>query len=383
MRRFAPAAAAAALAAAALAAACAGCYSPQIKDGDFQCVPPENLCPSGFNCVNGHCFRASSNLDLSSGTFAGTGMAGELMLDDSATGVMTFNPDTGEVRFTPAGGSVMVMVAAGATGFDKLTQPSGGPSVGLWNFSSVNIPAGVSLTPAGTGNSLFGLAATDTMAVRGSIDWRGFGGVGGLARMPGGARSSGVSSGGGGATDDASGSGGGGAGYATDGKPGAGSAPGVGGASYGSANLTPVQAGSGGGGGAGLTGALPGGGGLGGGGVVILGRDVTLGGSIDVSGNAGKAADASSTTAAGGGGGGSGGSLLIAADTLTFEGGATLAARGGMHGAGAAGGADGGDGSDGRIAVDYGKLMFTGSASAIVAMPDATKTPAPLTTFPR
>lgn len=363
--------------------AVAGCYSPQINDGDFQCVAPQNLCPSGFACVAGHCYRSSTQLDLSAGTFAGTGLGGALTLDDTATGSLTFNPDTGEVRFTPSGGTAMVMVMAGQPGFDRLTQPSGGPTIGLWSFTTVSIPAGVTVTPAGTGNALFGLAATDTMTVRGTIDWRGFGGVGGLPRMAGGSRSSGVSSGGGGASDDPSGSGGGGAGYASDGMAGGGTSPGSGGAHYGSADLTPVHAGSGGGGGAGPSGALPGGGGLGGGGVVLVGHTITIGGTIDISGNPGKSADASSTAAAGGGGGGSGGSLLISADTLTLEASHSLRARGGTHGNGAAGGGRGGDGADGRIAVDYGKLMFTGAATTIVAMPDATKSPAPLTTFPR
>ncbi len=280
------------------ALALAGCYSPKINDGDFQCAPPANLCPSGFSCIGGHCFRAGTSPDLAAGTFVGTGAAGALALDDTANGSLTFNPDTGEVRFTPSGGSVMVLFAAGQAGFDRLTQPSGGPPIGLWNFATVNIPAGVTVTPAGTGNTLFGIAATQTMIIRGMIDWRGFGGFGGLARGAGGNRSSGAMSGGGGAMDDASGSGGGGAGYANDGSPGSGTSPGAGGMKYGSADLTPVHAGSGGGGGAGQTGALPGSGGLGGGGVVLLGHAVTLGGVIDVSGNVGKASDPSSTAAA-------------------------------------------------------------------------------------
>jgi hypothetical protein len=304
------------------------------------------------------------------------------MLDDTAAGVLSFNPDTGEVRFTPSGMAAMTMFAAGQTGFEHLTQPSGGPSVGLWNFTTVNIPASVSVVPAGTGNNLFAIASSTTMVVRGNLDWRGFGGSGGLAHMAGGSRNSGVTSGGGAGGDDVSGSGGGGAGYFSDGNNGGGTSPGMGGAHYGTVDVKPVHAGSGGGGGGGLTGAVPGAGGLGGGAVILLGHNITIGGTINVSGNSGKTADASSTAAAGGGGGGSAGSILVSADVVTLESGHLLLAHGGPHGAGAAGGQPGGDGSDGRIAV-FGTLTFTGGVTSINAAPGATSSSFALTAFPR
>jgi hypothetical protein len=357
----------------------AGCYSPKINDGDFQCT---SLCPAGFQCVAGRCYRQSTVLDLGVGTFAGDGTGGALMLDNSAAGVLSLNADNGEIRFSPSGAASMIMFAAGQSGFRHLTQPSGGPPMGLWNFTTVNIPAGVSVVPAGTGNSLTAIAASTTMLVRASVDWRGFGGSGGAAHMAGGARDSGVRSGGGSGGDDASGSGGGGAGYLNDGATGGGTSPGMPGAHYGDVDLRPVHAGSGGGGGGGLSGAVPGAGGLGGGALILLGHSITIGGTINVSGNPGKSADPSSTATAGGGGGGSAGSILVSADAVTLENGHSLIARGGRHGDGAASGQGGGDGSDGRIAV-FGTLTFTGGATSISAAPGATMSSVPLAEFPR
>ncbi len=352
-----------------------GCYSPKIGTGDFKCAPPANLCPSGFVCLEGACYSAASppTFDLSMGPFAGDGSGGALDLT-SMSGALTFNTDTGEVRFTPdSGGTGTSMVPAGGGGYKKINQPSGGPAVGMWQFTSVTIPATVTVRPFGTSQSIFALAVKDTMTLAGSIDWRGFGGPAGLANAAGSGRASGVMSGGGGATDT-TGSGGGGAGHAAMGGAGMGAAPGSGGMSYGAPDLVPVHVGSGGGGGGS-------GGGLGGGAVVLLATKLIITGSIDVSGNAGKNADSTATTPAGGGGGGSAGSILISGGDVLFDTGHSLIATGGAAGTGAAGGSNGGAGSDGRIWVGAQTLNITGGT--LMAMPTEVRASTPVSTFPR
>ena len=358
-----------------------GCYAPKINNGDFKCPMPEQLCPTGFSCVQGACYRTSmlGSLDLGPGIFAGDGSGGALDLS-GMSGSLGFNTDTGEVRFTPEGGTSTSIVAPGGGGFQKLTQPSGGPTIGLWQFTDVTIPSTVTALPFGTSQSVFGLAATDTITIDGAIDWRGFGGPAGIAGANGSGRASGVTSGGAGATDSA-GSGGGGGGAAVEGLNGMGAAPGMGGARYGTADLTPVHVGSGGGGGSGTTsGAKGGGGGLGGGAIALFANKIVIAANIDVSGNAGRDADASATAPSGGGGGGSGGSILVSGVTVTFDTGHQLTASGGSGGHGVSGSA-GGAGSDGRIWVGARQLNITGGS--LMAMPTETRSDTPITTFPR
>ena len=366
-----------------LMVAAAGCYSPKIAEGDFKCVPPQNLCPSGFVCVSGACYQPSfvPTLDLSTGPFVGDGSGGSLDLS-GMSGALELNTDSGEIRFTPDGGSAMSIVMPGGGGYLKQSQPSGGPSIGLWQFTTVNIPASVSVRPFGASQSVLALAANDTLTMSGSLDWRGFGGPAGGAAVAGDGRASGTTSGGGGASDTA-GSGGGGGGYAAMGMAGMGGTPGSGGMSYGTPDLTPVHVGSGGGGGSNGagSGAKAGGGGLGGGAVALLGNKIIVGGTIDVSGNTGKSADVSSTMPAGGGGGGSAGSILISGQDVLFDSGHMLIAKGGSGGNGAASGSSGGAGSDGRIWIGASMLSITGGT--LMAMPTETRSDTPVAMFPR
>ncbi len=360
-----------------------GCYSPAIGEGDFKCVPPANLCPSGFVCLSGACYRttAAASLDFSTGPFVGDGSGGVLDLS-SMTGLLELNTDTGEARFTPSGGSASSIVMPGGGGYMKVAQPSGGPSVGLWQFTTVTIPSTVTVRPFGASQSVFALAANDTLTMAGSIDWRGFGGPAGGAGASGDGRTSGTTSGGGGASD-AAGSGGGGGGHVATGTPGLGGAHAAGGMSYGTPNLTPVHVGSGGGGGSNGagSGAKAGAGGLGGGSVALFGNTVDIGGTIDVSGNAGKSADPSSTMPAGGGGGGSAGSILVSGVSVSFDAGHALTAGGGVGGSGADGGFAGGGGSDGRIWIGATQLGIP--CASVMAMPTVTCSPTPVSTFPR
>jgi hypothetical protein len=360
-----------------------GCYAPKISEGDFQCVPPANLCPTGYVCVSGACYQSSfvPSLDLSTGPFVGDGSGGLLDLS-TMSGLLELNTDTGEVRFTPNGGSASSIVMPGGGGYIKVAQPSGGPPVGLWQFTTVTIPSAVTVRPFGVSQSVFALAASDTLTIAGSIDWRGFGGPAGGAGASGDGRDSATTSGGGGASDT-TGSGGGGGGYVAAGMPGLGAAPGAGGMSYGRPDLTPVHVGSGGGGGSNGagSGAKAGAGGLGGGAVALFGNDVDISGTIDVSGNGGKSADTSSTMPAGGGGGGSAGSILVSGVSVSFTSGHALTAAGGVGGSGADGGFDGGGGSDGRIWI--GATQLSTGGGTLMAMPTETRSQTPVSTFPR
>ncbi len=164
-------------------------------------------------------------------------------------------------------------------------------------------------------------------------------------------------------------SGGGGAGYSAAGGSTLNSSGGMGGPTYGTANIAGLEAGSGGGGGSGGFSCGSGGGGAGGGLIYIsAGGAITIGatGAISVNGGNG---GSDGTGNCGGGGGGSGGSIVLRTPTMTNNG--SLQANGGTGGASAVNYApywgQGANGSVGRIRLDYnGSLLGTGTLSPVV-----------------
>lgn len=365
----------------ALLMATGGCYRLSIGNGSFRCAAPGNLCPEGYECgPDGTCTlpvsgaRDGGAFDIYSGRLGAKNLTG-------MTGKLECSTRTGAIRLIQ-GGATTEVVAAGASGFTYYAQPSGGPAVAVWSFSSLVLPATLtSIEPTSDSDRILVFVSTGELTVRAPMNWRGFGGFGGLHDEPGQAASSGIDSGGRGGPI-AGGGGGGGGGHASPGKPGGGVLGGAGGARYGSEELVPVHLGSGGGGGGGGSGGA---GGNGGGAVVLIGRSITLSSTIDVSGLDGVLAATPSTS--GGGGGGSGGSILLSGDTVTLETGHGFLAQGGRGGAGAAGAgdggaaatSDGGDGAEGRIVI-AGRISVPGAVST---MPNALQGIAPLATFPR
>jgi len=180
-------------------------------------------------------------------------------------------------------------------------------------------------------------------------------------------RNANYGAGGGGEGDDGSrnvGAGGGGGGYGSAGTSGqaAGSPvsyPGIGGSTYGSANLatTAFLGSGGGGGGADDNNSGPGGNGGNGGGLILLSAlNLNLTGEILADGNNGLSGSVAHRT--GGGGGGAGGSILLRGYALNL-GTARARTMGGIGGLGTdkygttPAGGNGGSGGSGRIQVEY------------------------------
>jgi hypothetical protein len=283
----------------------------------------------------------------------------------------TIDTDTGDI--TPPGGV--------SPAFDGVA----------FNFTTIDIPAGVTVTATGS-QPLILLATTDA-TIAGTIDASGSKGggdlaasacndpVGGAGGLPGAGGHAGGAGGGsapgtgtvdgdpglgpgagGGGVSLGTGynyAGGGGAGHATAGQPGTtygSGTPGAAGAAV--ASLPPLLGGSGGGGGSMSDDAAPlgppfdpgdegGAGGGGGGGAVqiLTGNTLTVTGTIDCSGGDG----GDCTCNGGSGGGGAGGCIELLAAVTPTTGGATLDVTGGIPGdVGGSVSALGGAGSDGR-----------------------------------
>jgi hypothetical protein len=224
---------------------------------------------------------------------------------------------------------------SGSTGGDGALSPAASvqlsiPPDGVFNFTTINIPAGVTVsfaTRAGVRQPPITWLATGNVVVAGRIDVSGRvggaggtgtqlfgnGGVAGPGGFDGGAGSNGL--------DGVSGAAGLGPG---GGLPGSATAfpghaghllagPGVsGGHPYGDARLVPLIGGSGGGGGASQLFGLTGGGGGGGGGALLIASSgtITVTGSIAATGGSGGASSGP------GGGSGSGGAVRLVATTL-------------------------------------------------------------------
>lgn len=289
--------------------------------------------------------------------------------------------------------------SSGSTGADGAFAPTANqalqvPESGVFNFTTVNIPSGVtvSFTPNARNTSVT-ILASGNVTIAGSIiiDGQagstatyvgaaagpgGFrGGTGGFTASPFlGLRGEGR---GGGEGGRASYNGGGGGGYATIGQNGGGASFGAGGPQYGSSTLLPLIGGSGGGGGGGTNdgsvGESRGGAGGGGGGAILIASSgsITLSGAVSARGGTGGA----SGTA--GGGGGSGGGVRLIANTITGSG--SLDVRGGDGGTIWYSGNNGGAGSNGYLRVEaYEHTSFTPNSNSVTvsrALPNPIITP--------
>lgn len=272
---------------------------------------------------------------------------------------------------------------SGSTGADGPLSPPTSPSTyivpakdnGVYNFTTVTIPAGVTVTFAkNPANTPVTVLATGDVTVNGTISVKGSnannvtpgaggnggfdGGVGGFINSAG---FRGQGAGGGAATSGAGGGGGFGAvgngGSATGtnwNRPG--NAAGTGGGTYGNTSLTPLIGGSGGAGGGGTSSYIGGAGGGGGGALLIASSGtirVNTGGAITANGGIGavyprtNCNDWDFTYA---GGGGSGGGIRLIANVITGEG--TISADGGGASVNACSSYDGGDGGSGRIRLE-------------------------------
>jgi hypothetical protein len=274
--------------------------------------------------------------------------------------------------FIAASTSAFAAYSSGSTGADGAFSPTTSQSIqlppdGIFNYSSVNIPAGVTITyiknaantpvtilSAGdvTINGVIDVSATTlditsggsagpggfnggvAGAVVGMASWaNGYTGpnVGGAGQGPGGGAPGAIHipsamPGWGNILDMAAGGGGA---YGTAPAPAGGSCPTTPGITYGNATLIPLIGGSGGGGGAGGP-LYPGAGGGGGGGAILIAASGTITVSGSILANGGTPATLPSYTSGRGsyGGGGSGGAIRLIATTVSGNG--AISAVGGV-----------------------------------------------------
>ena len=297
---------------------------------------------------------------------------------------------------------------SGSTGADGALNPTTNttltlPPNGVFNFTTINIPAGVTVTfTRNAANTPVTLLASGNVTIAGTISANASpggagangtifghnGGAGGSGGFDGGAGGNGLISpvggsglgpgGGGGATiTDATfsgtpGLGGGGGGFAGTGADGGargGSATALGGTPYGTPTLLPLIGGSGGGGGGAPSGVTGAGGGGGGGALLIAtSGTITLTGNLFARG--GRGGDSSPNSSPGAGGGGSGGAIRLAATTITGNGGG-VSVSGGARGNGTNGFSYGGGGSGGRIRIE----AFTNTST--ISSPDTSPSTGP------
>ena len=277
--------------------------------------------------------------------------------------------------------------SSGSTGADgafapSTTQSIAVPDSGVFNFTTVNIPAGVTITfTRNATNKPLTILASGDVVIAGSINidgkvgnTNGLGGLGGPGGFNGGGSGYGFDqsfsgipgdgpSGGGGGIGGATITGtnigdGGGGGYGLPGFNGGGGVnAGLGGPKFGAVTILPLIGGSGGGGG-GASANNRGGSGGGGGGAILIASSgtVTLSGTIVARGGQG----AGFPTFVTGGGGGAGGAIRIIANTFTGSGSMNVTGGNG------AGGSFhfGGNGGQGYVRVEaFDKNNFTGSTS--------------------
>ena len=312
-----------------------------------------------------------SGSDGSNGAFPPVALPGGTtdMVLDLRDGTLTFQP----------GGTTTVIP----------DTPSGGFADGVLRFTTMEVPAGVTLSfIENAGNTPVSILAQGDVDVLGTIDVRGeaggssatgrggFAAPGGfkggngqiLNSSPEGGHGLGPGGGkGGGFGGDADGlGGGGGGGFGSVGAAGQAANPNNGGGTYGTLALLPLVGGSGGGGGSGdVSGAGSGGGGGGGGGAILIASSTKIniaGGSILANGGAGGAGVQNQPSS--GGGGGSGGGIRLMAETL--EGSGPISAAGGIKG-GAGSNRKGGEGGRGRIRLEAVFFNYTGTATGIVS----------------
>ena len=281
--------------------------------------------------------------------------------------------------------------SSGSTGADGAFSPTASqtilvPDSGVFNFTTVNIPAGVTITYTrnALNNKPVTILASGDVTIAGTIniDGRngnsnGFGGSGGPGGFTGGAGGYGFDQsfngtsgegpgGGGGGLGSASvnpGSGGGG-GFGTNGAAGVSQISGNAGQAgqrFGTVTIIPLIGGSGGGGGASVNNSRGGAGGGGGGGILIASSgSITISGNISARGGNGAIGNA-------GGGGGSGGAIRLIANTVSGGGNLNTA---GASGGGATVTFAGGAGGQGYIrieAFDFNGFVGTSTPTNIIS----------------
>ena len=281
--------------------------------------------------------------------------------------------------------------SSGSTGADGPFAPTTSqtilaPESGVFNFTTVNIPTGVTITYTrnALNNRPVTILASGDVVIAGSINLdgkggstNGFGGSGGPGGFSGGQGGFGFDQsfsgtpgegpgGGGGGVGSASvnpGSGGGG-GFGTNGAAGTAQISGNAGQAglrFGTVTIIPLIGGSGGGGGASSNNSRGGAAGGGGGGILIASSgSITISGSITTRGGNGAVGNA-------GGGGGSGGAIRLIANTISGSG--NLNATGG-GGGGANVTFAGGAGGQGYIrieAFDFNGFIGTSTPSNIIS----------------
>ena len=244
--------------------------------------------------------------------------------------------------------------SSGSSGADGPFAPTANqtiivPDSGVFNFTTVNIPAGVTVTYTrnNLNNKPVTILASGDVVIVGSINvdgsggsTNGFGGRGGPGGFGGGqggygfdqsfsgtpGEGPGGGGGGVGSLSTSPGSGGGG-GFGTNGAAGASQTTGNAGQPglrFGTVTIIPLIGGSGGGGGASVNNSRGGAAGGGGGGILIASSgSITISGSITARGGNGAVGNA-------GGGGGSGGAIRLIANTISGSG--NLNATGGAGG---------------------------------------------------
>lgn len=251
--------------------------------------------------------------------------------------------------------------------------PAGGFRDGVLNFTTFNVPNGVTMYVAKNAtNTPVTILTTGNATIAGTIELSGanaagYGrpGAGGPGGFDGGAGGDGLTTSNGGAGLGPGGGGGGtgsscagaGAGFGAIGTSGnySGSCTnGSGGPTYGSSLLRPMVGGSGGGGGSGNIGGTQGGGGGGGGGAILIASSgtITLSGNPAIRANGGQGASGGA-----GGGGGSGGAIRLIAPTIAGTGNLLAQPGGGSY--------YGGQGGNGRIRLEATTLSFTGSTTPL------------------
>lgn len=276
---------------------------------------------------------------------------------------------------------------SGSTGADGAFAPTTNQSIavpdsGVFNFTTINIPAGVTITFTrnATNNPVTILASGDVV-IAGivNVDGKaatanGLGGLGGPGGFNGGTGGYGFDQSFSGVPGDGPGGGGGGIGGTTitgtnigdgggggfglpGGSGGGGTNAGLGGPRFGTVAILPLVGGSGGGGGAASANTRGGPGGGGGGAILIASSGtITLNGTIFARGGSGLGF----STFFSGGGGGSGGAIRLIANTFTGTGVMNVTGGNGVGG----NFHNGGSGGQGYIRVEaFDKTNFTGSTS--------------------
>ena len=251
----------------------------------------------------------------------------------------------GIVSFLAWSSTAQATFVSGSTGADGAFNPTANtqlqlPPDGIFNFTTVNIPSGVTVTfTKNAANTPVYILATGDVTVAGSIDVNGenapatAGGRGGIGGYDGGYGGGVRADGGkglgpgGGNPGKYDGGGGGGGGYGTNGYNGWAGNWGTGGLTYGNAKLLTISGGSGGGGGAGSTSVVgtPGGGG---GGAIVIASSTSIIATGTIKANGGNAATQGGDY--GGGAGGSGGAIKLVANAISGIG--AITARGGNPG---------------------------------------------------